>query len=52
MVASKSSCVFLSMLLVALLLVVPVFAAPNDEEDVRKTVGGFSQSWNDQQVRL
>ena len=45
--ASKSSCVFLSLLLVALLLVVPVFAAPNDEEDVRKTVGGFSQSWND-----
>jgi hypothetical protein len=29
-----------------LVLVVRVLAAPNDEEEVRKTVGGFSQSRN------
>jgi len=40
--ASKSLCIFLSLLF----LVARVLAAPNDEEDVRKTVGGCSQSWN------
>jgi uncharacterized protein (TIGR02246 family) len=45
-VTSKSVCIFLSLLLVALVPVARVLAAPIDEEDVRKTVGGFSQSWN------
>jgi ketosteroid isomerase-like protein len=45
-VASKSLCIFLSVLLAALLLVARVPAASNDEDEVRKTVGGFSQSWN------
>jgi len=46
-VASKGLSIVLSLLLVALLLVARVLAAPNDEENVRKTVEGFSQSWND-----
>ena len=44
--ASKRLCIFLSLSSVALLLVARVLAAPNDEDDVRKTVAGFSQSWN------
>jgi len=46
-VASKSFCIFRSLALVAPLLVSLVLAAPNDEENVLKTVGSFSQSWND-----
>jgi len=45
-VANKSLSIFLPLVLAASLLVAPVLAAQNDEEDVRKTVGGFSQSWN------
>ena len=44
--ASKRLYIFLSLLLGALLLVAHVLAAPSDEEDVRKTVEGFTQSWN------
>lgn len=44
---SKGFRIFLFLVLLAPLLMVRVFAAPNDEEDVRRTVGGFSQSWND-----
>lgn len=36
----------LSLVLVASLIIARVLAAPNTEEDVRKTVDGFSQSWN------
>lgn len=43
---SKRLRIFLSLVLVAPLLIVQVFAEPNDEEDVRNTVNGFSQSWN------
>ena len=44
--ASKALCIFLSLFLVAPLLVVGALAAPNEEEDVRKAIGDFSQSWN------
>ena len=44
--ARKRLCIFLSVFLVASLLVVRSLAAPNEEEDVRKAVSGFSQSWN------
>ncbi len=44
--ASKRLCIFLSLLFVALPLIGRVLAAPNDEENVRTTVAGFSQSWN------
>ena len=43
---NKGLCIVLSLVLVAPLLIARVFAAPNDEEDVRKTVGGFAQNWN------
>ena len=47
---SKHFCIFLSLVLAASFLLARVFAAPNDEEDVRKTVGGFSQSWNNHDI--
>jgi hypothetical protein len=50
-VASKSTCIFRSLALVAPLLVSLVLAAPNDEENVLKTVGGFSQSWNHHDIQ-
>ena len=43
---SKDLCILLSLVLVAPLLIARVFAEPNDEEEVRKTVGGFPHSWN------
>lgn len=44
---SKRLYSFLSVVLAAPLLMARVVEAPNDEEDVRKAVGGFAQSWND-----
>lgn len=43
---SKGLRIFLFLVLVAPIFIVCVFASPNDEEDVRNTVNGFSQSWN------
>ena len=43
---SKGFRIFLSLVLFAPLLIVRVFAEPNDEEGVQNTVNGFSQSWN------
>ena len=40
-------CIVLCLVLMVPLLTARVFAEPNDEEEVRKTVGGFAQSWND-----
>jgi uncharacterized protein (TIGR02246 family) len=43
---SKSLNWLMSLLLVPLVFAACVLAAPNDEEEVRKAVGGFSESWN------
>jgi hypothetical protein len=51
MVASKSFCIFRSLVLVAPLLVFLVLAATNDEENVLKTVGGISQSLNHHDIQ-
>lgn len=48
---SKSFCIFRSLVLVAPLLDSLVLAGANDEEDVQKTVGGFSQSWNHHDIQ-
>ena len=44
--SSKGPRIILSLVLVVPLLIARVFAGPNDEREVRKTVGGFAQSWN------
>lgn len=43
---SEPLCIIQSLILVAPLLIARVFAEPNDEAEVRKTVAGFAQSWN------
>ncbi|MGA2418973.1 MAG: SgcJ/EcaC family oxidoreductase [Candidatus Acidiferrum sp.] len=43
---SKGLWIVLSLVLVVPLLIARVFAAQNDEQGVRKTVGGFAQNWN------
>ena len=50
-VANKSFCIFSISGPGRPLLVSLVLAAPNDEENVLKTVGGFSQSWNHHDIQ-
>jgi uncharacterized protein (TIGR02246 family) len=46
-VSKKALCILLCLFFAVSALISSVFAAPNDENDVRNTVKGFSESWND-----
>jgi uncharacterized protein (TIGR02246 family) len=46
-VSKKALCTTLCLIFVVLILISGVFAAPNEESDVRSAIAGFPKSWND-----